>query len=146
MEKYGPKLEKAIRDYMAENEINATGQTSSSVSSGVFETSSSIVLAIGGSKAFTVLQTGRRKGALPPPVASIETWMRSKGIGPGNNKSLKSAAFAIAKSIGKYGYKGRNISAQAFLRISKMLLKDTSEAYIKDIEEYLKNSTSKNVN
>jgi len=60
METYGPKLEKAIRDYMAENEINATGQTSSSVSSGVFETSSSIVLAIGGSKAFTVLQTGRR--------------------------------------------------------------------------------------
>ena len=72
--------------------------------------------------------------------------MRSKGLGPRNGKSLKSAAFAIANAIGKKGYKGRNISYQASLRIMNALLKDSSAAYVKDVEEHLKNSTSKNVN
>ena len=146
METYGPKIQEAIKTYMGEAGINATGQTASSVYSNTFETTDSIGIAVGGSKSFATLHTGRRKGAKAPPSTSIEAWMRSKGLGPRNGKSLKSAAFAIARSIGKKGYKGRNISYQASLRIMNALLKDSSAAYIKDVEQHLKNSTSKNVN
>ena len=146
METYGPKIQEAIKTYMGEAGINATGQTASSVYSNTFETTNSIGIAVGGSKSFTVLHTGRRKGAKAPPSTSIEAWMRAKGLGPRNGKSLKSAAFAIARAIGKNGYKGRNISYQASLRIMNALLRDSSAAYIKDIEQHLKNSTSKNVN
>jgi hypothetical protein len=146
METYGPKIQEAIKTYMGEAGINATGQTASSVYSNTFETTDSIGIAVGGSKSFATLHTGRRKGAKAPPRTSIEVWMEAKGIGPRNGKSLKSAAFAIARAIGRDGYKGRNISYQASLRIMNALLKDSSAAYIKDIEEHLKNSTSKNVN
>ena len=146
MEKYGPKIQEAIKAYMSEQDINATGQTAASIYSNTFETVNSIGIAVGGSKSFTVLHTGRRKGATPPPSTSIESWMKAKGLSPRRGKSLESAAFAIARSIGKNGYKGRNISYQASLRIMNALLTDSSAAYIKDIEQHIKNSTSKNVN
>ena len=146
MEKYGPKIQEAIKTYMGEAGINATGQTASSVYSNIFETTNSIGIAVGGSKSFATLHTGRRKGAKAPPSTSIEAWMEAKGIGPSSGRSLKSAAFLIARAIGENGYKGRNISYQASLRIMNALLTDSSAAYIKDIEQHIKNSTSKNVN
>lgn len=140
MEKYGPKIKEAIKSYMEDADINATGKTARSIYHEVFDTPNSIGIKIGGNKSFIVLHSGRRKGALPPPVASIKTWMQAKGIGPKKGKSSESAAFAIANAIGNNGYEGRNISYQGSLRIMNALLKDSSEAYIKDVEQHLKKS------
>ena len=144
METYGPKIQEAIKTYMAEQDINATGQTAASVYSNVFETGDSIGIAVGGSESFAVLHKGRRAGLRAPNYLDINDWMKAKSSFKGT-KTINSAK-NIAKAIGRRGIKGRNISYQASLRIMNALLRDSSAAYIKDIEQHLKNSTSKNVN
>jgi hypothetical protein len=78
--------------------------------------------------------------------------MKKKGIKDFAGKTTNQTAYTIAKSIGekgtiqRFGYQGRNISQLAVLKIMKGLLADSSAAYIKDVEQHLKNSTSKNVN
>ena len=144
MEKYGPKIQQAIKQYMEEQDINATGQTAASIYSNVFETVDSIGIAIGGSKSFTVLHTGRRAGLRAPSYIDINTWMKAKNSFKGT-KTINSAK-NIARAIGRRGIKGKNISYEASLRIMNALLRDSSAAYIKDIESHFKKSTSKNVN
>jgi len=144
MEKYGPKIKEAIKQYMEEQDKNVTGQTAASIYSNVFETVDSIGIAIAGNTSFAVMHTGRKPNSKAPRYQTIKKWMDNKGSFKGS-KTLKSA-YAIARSIGRRGIKGKNISYEASLRIMNALLRDSSAAYIKDIESHFKKSTSKNVN
>jgi len=144
MERYGPKIKQAIKQYMEETKKNVTGQTAESVYSDVFETGDSIGIGIGGNTSFTVMHTGRKPNSKAPHYKTIKQWMDRRG-GFRGTKTLKSA-YAIARSIGARGFLGKNISYEASLRIMNALLRDSSAAYIKDVEQHFKNSTSKNVN
>lgn len=62
-----------------------------------------------------VVERGRRKGATPPPIDPIMKWLRQKpvrlqkkggGFAKMTPQAVRSAAFAISKSIGKNGIPG----------------------------------------
>ena len=57
------------------------------------------------------VERGRKAGSKQPPIAPIEKWIKIKPIVPrprnGKIPSTKQMAFAISKSIGKNGIKGK---------------------------------------
>ncbi len=64
-----------------------------------------------------VIEYGRKPGAKMPPVSAIEKWIKIKPLKLRNRQgefikstesAIKSAAFAIAKSIGENGIEGIN--------------------------------------
>lgn len=152
MNRYAPQIQRAIRDQMISDGLYATGKTARSVSAEVGETADSIGIGIDKSFVFDILQFGRKAGKRQPPYKPIARWMKQKNVGDFAGMNTNQTAFLIARSIGKkgtikrFGYQGRNISELAVLRILNGLLSDSSEAYIKDVEQHLKDSTSKNVN
>mgnify|MGYP007055446613 FL=1 len=144
MQKYGPKIKEAIAEYMIETDRTVTGKTARSVSFSVFEGPQSIGIAIGGNKVFATLHSGRKPGLRAPSYISIKKWMDSKSSFRGK-KTIESAK-TIARAIGRDGFEGENISYKAALRVLNALITDSSAAYVKDVEEHLKKSISKNVN
>lgn len=69
-----------------------------------------------------VIEFGRKPGAKMPPIKAIENWIRIKPLKLRNRQgefikstesAIKSAAFAIAKSIGEKGIEGINYYAEA---------------------------------
>ena len=152
MNRYAPQIQRAIKDQMISDGLYATGNTARSVFAKVGETADSIGIGIEKSFVFDILQFGRTAGKTQPPYKPIARWMKQKNISNFPGMNTKQTAFLIARSIGKkgtikrFGYQGRNISELAVLRILNGLLSDSSDAYIKDVEQHLKTSTSKNVN
>jgi hypothetical protein len=65
------------------------------------------------------IDEGRHPGKMPP-VKDIIEWTRLKGI-------PESAAFPIAKNIGKYGFKGINFSRVIYDKENKDALKKAFE-------------------
>lgn len=56
------------------------------------------------------IELGRSPGSTPPPAAAIEEWLEAVAYRFPDIKTArqrKSAAFAIARAIGKHGFKGR---------------------------------------
>lgn len=88
-----------------------------------------------------VIELGRTPGAKMPPVSAIEQWIRIKPLKLRNRQgsfikatesNIKSAAFAIAKSISKNGIEGINYYKEA--------IEDTWDEYgDKLIDAYLNN-------
>lgn len=69
-----------------------------------------------------VIEFGRKPGAKMPPIKAIENWIRIKPLKLRNRQgefikstesAIKSAAIAIAKSIGEKGIEGINYYAEA---------------------------------
>jgi len=92
-----------------------------------------------------VIEDGRRAGAKRPPVKAIEDWIRLKPLKLRNRQgefikatesNIKSAAFAIAKSIGEKGIEGIHYYQEAVI--------DTWDEY-KDrlINSYVKGVTQR---
>ena len=75
MDKYGPIIEKAIKDQMEAENKNASGRTSRSIKAETFNRRERIGIEIAGRYGFKFLHTGRRPGAKPPPVSVIKDWM-----------------------------------------------------------------------
>lgn len=146
MDKYGPIIEKAMRDQMANDSgseypnRNASGRTARSIKAKTFNRRGTIGIKVAGRHGLKFLHTGRRPGAKPPPVSVIEDWMNKKGIPP-KYGSIKKSAGTIAFFIGKNGFKGSNIFGKAMERIGGKLLSETADAYIKDVEQHLKKFT-----
>jgi len=140
MDRYAPIVRNALEQKMREQNKYATGKTLKSVRIRSFETKTKIGLRATSSKLFNILHTGRKAGMTPPPVSAIEAWIKNKPqINP--RKSIRSTAYAIAKKIGRDGFPGKDIWGMALESVLRRLLNDTSEAYIKDIEEHLKKSS-----
>ena len=65
-----------------------------------------------------VIEGGRRPGARQPPSNVMEQWAKRKlGL---NDLDAKAAAFALARSIGKKGIKGKPILEQAIPALTKI--------------------------
>lgn len=146
MDKYGPIIEKAMKDQMANDsgskysKRNASGRTAASIKAKTLDTRGIIGIEVAGGYGLKFLHTGRRPGAKPPPVSVIKDWMIKKGIPP-QYGSIKKSAGTIAYFIGRDGFKGSNIFGKAMERIGGKLLSETADAYIKDVEEHLKQFT-----
>ena len=146
MDKYGPIIEKAMKDQMANDSgseypnRNASGRTARSIKAKTFDRRGTIGIEVAGGYGLKFLHTGRRPGAKPPPVSAIKKWMIKKGIAP-QYGSINKSAGTIAYFIGRDGFKGSNIFGKAMERIGGKLLSETADAYIKDVEEHLKKFT-----
>ena len=140
MDRFAPIIQAAVKERMSSEGKNATGKTSSSIFARTFERKDSIGINVGGGYGFPFLHTGRRPGATQPPYRVIADWMKAKGISEFAG-SLNKSAYLIARAIGKRGIRANNISGKAVQRIINRLLNDTSEAYIKDVEQHLKKFT-----
>jgi hypothetical protein len=93
-----------------------------------------------------VIEFGRRAGAKMPPVKPIEDWIRIKRLKLRNRQgefikstesAIKSAAFAIAKSIGKNGIEGINYYQEAINDTWDEYKDKLIEGYVKGIETRL---------
>ena len=96
-----------------------------------------------------VIEDGRRPGAKMPPVKAIEDWIKLKplklrnrqgGFIKATESNIKSAAFAIAKSIGKNGIEGINYYQDAVNDTWDEYKEQLITAYVKGVEQrYLLN-------
>lgn len=93
-----------------------------------------------------VIEFGRRAGAKMPPVKPIEDWIRLKPLKLRNRQgefikatesNIKSAAFAIAKSIGEKGIEGIYYYTEAIDDTWDEYKDKLMESYIKSVENRL---------
>jgi hypothetical protein len=93
-----------------------------------------------------VIEYGRRPGAKPPPVDPIIQWMKIKPIRLRNKEGgfvkstesgIRSAAFLIARSIGKKGIVGIKYYTEALESVLEKRGPELLEAYGKEIENRL---------
>jgi hypothetical protein len=91
-----------------------------------------------------VIEYGRRPGAKMPPVAAIEQWIRIKPLKLRNRQgefikatesAIKSAAFAIAKSIGENGIEGISYYQDAINDTWPDYSEQLFQAYAKGVEQ-----------
>ena len=93
-----------------------------------------------------VIEFGRRAGAKPPPVEPIIQWMKIKPIRLRNKEGgfvkstesgIRSAAFLIARSIGKKGIVGIKYYTEALETVLEKRGPELLEAFGKEIENRL---------
>jgi hypothetical protein len=91
-----------------------------------------------------VIEYGRKPGAKMPPVSAIEKWIKIKPLKLRNRQgefikstesAIKSAAFAIAKSIGENGIVGINYYQDAINDTWEDYSEQLIQAYAKGIEQ-----------
>ena len=91
-----------------------------------------------------VIEYGRKPGAKRPPVSAIEQWIRIKPLKLRNRQgefikstetAIKSAAFAIAKSIGENGIVGINYYQDAINDTWEDYSEQLLTAYAKGVEQ-----------
>jgi hypothetical protein len=93
-----------------------------------------------------VIEFGRKPNSKMPPVAAIEKWIRMKPLKLRNKQgefikstesAIKSAAYNIARSIGKNGIVGINYYGEAIDDTWDEYKDKLMDAYIKSIENRL---------
>jgi hypothetical protein len=91
-----------------------------------------------------VIEYGRKPGAKMPPVAAIEQWIKLKPLKLRNRQgefikstesAIKSAAIAIAKSIGENGIEGINYYQDAINDTWPDYSEQLFQAYAKGVEQ-----------
>jgi hypothetical protein len=91
-----------------------------------------------------VIEYGRKPGAKMPPVSAIEKWIKIKPLKLRNRQgefikstesAIKSAAFAIAKSIGENGIQGINYYQDAINDTWEDYSEQLIQAYAKGVEQ-----------
>lgn len=91
-----------------------------------------------------VIEYGRKPGAKMPPVSAIEKWIKIKPLKLRNRQgefikstesAIKSAAYAIAKSIGENGIQGINYYQDAINDTWEDYSEQLIQAYAKGVEQ-----------
>jgi hypothetical protein len=91
-----------------------------------------------------VIEYGRKPGAKMPPVSAIEQWIKLKPLKLRNRQgefikstesAIKSAAIAIAKSIGENGIEGINYYQDAINDTWEDYSEQLIQAYAKGVEQ-----------
>lgn len=78
---------------------------------------------------FSVLDGGRRKGARTPPLEPIKRWaMRKMGL---SEEEAASAAWPIARAIGKRGLEARSIMGDSLKEMGKVVADSVSKALVR---------------
>jgi hypothetical protein len=138
MEKYGEALVIEIVQQLKNADKEATGKLARSIGYELFETLDSIAVGIVAEPYFEFVDGGRRKGAKPPPSGAILAWMKVRNIKGRNKKTgkfitQKSAAFLIARSIGKNGIKPAFIIKKSLRNLKSLQAKLLTDAAVEDM-------------
>lgn len=142
MEQYGEALVLEIVQQLKDAGKEATGDLARSVDYKLIETLDTIAVGIVALPYFDYVDGGRRKGAKPPPSDAIIDWMKVKGIKGRNRKTgkfitQKSAAFLIARSIGKNGIKPTNVVKKSLRKLKSLQSKLLTEAAVEDMTKMI---------
>lgn len=142
MEKYGEALVIEIVQQLKDAGKEATGRLARSVDYELIETLDKISVGIKALDYFENVDSGRRKGAKPPPTDAIIKWIKVKGIKGRNPKtgrfiSQKSTAFAIAKGISKNGIKPTFVIKKSLRKLKSLQAKLLTEAAVEDMTKMI---------
>jgi hypothetical protein len=129
---FGKEYVEAMGDILKKADKIASGDLIKSLKTRVFKTGfgTSYTLKVLSAIHMKYVESGRRAGAKPPPIAPIKKWARQKGIDEG-------LAFPIAKSIGEKGIKPLDVVQQGFKDVQKSIdyrrLEDGISDWVDDI-------------
>lgn len=142
MEKYGEALVIQIVQELKDAGKEATGTLAKSVDYELIEALDKISVGIKAVDYFEYVDSGRRKGAKPPPSDAIVKWMKVKGIKGRNPKTgkfipQKSAAFLIARSIGKNGIKPVFAIKKSLRKLKSLQAKLLTDAAVEDMTKMI---------
>lgn len=110
LEPFVEKIKLLYQQQLKDNGINASGKLSSfDYSIDIEDHNIRIYFEL--EEYWRFVERGRKAGSKQPPIAPIEKWIKIKPIVPrprnGKIPSTKQLAFAISKSIGQNGIKGK---------------------------------------
>lgn len=142
MEKYGEALVIEIVQQLKDADHVATGKLARSIDYELVEALDTISIGIKAEPYFAVVDGGRRRGAKPPPQDAILSWLKVKKIKGRDKKTgkfikQKSAAFLIARSIGKNGIKPAFIVKKSLRSLKSLQSKLLTEAAVEDMTKMI---------
>jgi len=142
MEQYGEALVIQIVKELKDAGKEATGKLARSVSYELVEALDKISVGIKALDYFENVDSGRRKGAKPPPTDAIVKWMSVKGIKGRNPKTGKfqtqrQTAFAIARGISKNGIKPAYVVKKSLNKLKGLQAKLLTEAAVEDMTKMI---------
>lgn len=142
MEQYGEALVIEIVKELKSAGKEATGKLARSVDYELIETLDKISVGIKALDYFEFVDSGRRKGAKPPPTDAIIKWMKVKGIkgrnpNTGRFQSQKSTAFAIARGISKNGIKPVFAIKKSLRKLKSLQAKLLTDAAVEDMTKMI---------
>lgn len=135
LELFGKEYIKILARELRNARKDSSGKLIDSLTSDVVDAAKELSLILSAEKYIEYIDKGRLSGSYPP-IAAILKWASLKGID-------KRSAFAIQKSIYKFGIKPTNIISKAYDISLNSLKKHAEDGYSKDIEEYFNNLNKK---
>jgi len=142
MEQYGEALVLEIVNQLKDADKIATGKLAKSVDYELIETLDKISVGIKALDYFENVDSGRRKGAKPPPTGAIVKWMKTRGIKGRNRKTgrfqtQQQTAFAIARGISKNGIKPTYVVKKSLKKLKGLQAKLLTEAAVEDMTKMI---------
>lgn len=118
IERYGKELIQELVKLMISSDSVASGLTMKSLDFELNSAINQIVLDIYAEKSFIFIDQGRKAGKMPP-ISKIREWTTYRNIS-------ETAAYPIAKKIGKFGIPAKNLISR-FLTDNKLKLEEKIE-------------------
>lgn len=136
--KYGDEVLKVARKTLKDLGKIASGKLFKSLNYKINSSATSTQIKFGGIEYLNEVEEGRAAGQEAPPTGKIMQWMQYKNI---EGKNSKSAAFLIARSIGKNGIEPTHFMRNAIIttndKFKKSLTKEMQQYFIKDIKKVI---------
>jgi len=128
--KYGKTLVADIIAKLKKTNASASGNLIKSLTYKLGEGIEELMVQVEADDYFKYVDEGRRRGE-QPPLAAIKKWVAIKGLPP-------ASAYPIAKKIGKFGIKPKNI-LRDILKPNTITKDDDilAEAFKQDLENYI---------
>lgn len=140
---YGELFVREYKKRLKEDGSYASGKASRSLEYDVRIRELESELSVIGEKYITAINDGRGAGEKSPPSTAILHWMKSKNIRLRDSKGrfavlsdykMRGIAYAIARSIGRSGYRGTGLIDIVYNNIKDTFGQEMLEAFGQDIE------------
>ena len=124
-----------ITKILVEKDKQVTGNLIKSLDFKIVQQTNDLMLEILAAPYYSVVDKGRKPGKMPP-IKPIQKWVDRKGI-KFKNMSQGQTAFVIARSIGKKGIKGIDVTNKLIKEIIQNKEKLIKQGAIDDINEFI---------
>jgi len=140
---YGELFVREYRKRLKADGSYASGKASRSLEYDVTISQLQSELSVLGERYITAISDGRGANKKAPPSTAILNWMKAKGIRLRDSKGryavlsdykMRGIAYAIARSIGRNGYKGTGLIDIVYNNIKDTFGQEILEAFGQDIE------------
>jgi hypothetical protein len=139
---YGSQIVFNLQREMRANNNIATGKAINSLGHLIEHAGPQVALTIVGEEYIKKIDEGRKAGKRRPSTSAIEKWINAKQgfrlrdyrgrFVPKTKSNIKSAAFNIARAIGKNGTKPYNLLEYAFKPVEKKIVADVVVAFVEE--------------